>query len=62
MSLWSRIFMRNHLRDCAVTLASNPARDLALIGVDKRRKPIRERAAQIRRELRLPPSPALRAN
>jgi hypothetical protein len=37
----------------------NPARELALLGIEKRRRSVCEVAAQIRDELGLPPSPAL---
>lgn len=37
----------------------NPARELALIGVEKRRSIVIERARQMRAELGLPPSQAL---
>lgn len=37
----------------------NPARELALIGVEKRKQSVREKTRQIRRELNLPPLPAL---
>lgn len=39
----------------------NPARELALIGAEKRRRTIRETARQIRAELGLQPHPALEA-
>jgi hypothetical protein len=38
---------------------ANPARELALIGAEKRRREVREVARQIRDELGLPPLPAL---
>jgi hypothetical protein len=38
---------------------ANPARELALIGAEKRRRDVREVARQIRDELGLPPLPAL---
>jgi hypothetical protein len=37
----------------------NPGRDLARIGADKRKQSVREKAQEIRRELGLPPHPAL---
>jgi hypothetical protein len=37
----------------------SPARELALIGVEKRRRSIRETARLIREELKLPPDPRL---
>lgn len=40
-------------------LSSNPARELALIGHEKRRQSIRDKARQLREELGLPPDPRL---
>lgn len=37
----------------------NPARDLALMGVEQRHDRIIERARQMRAEMGLPPAPAL---
>lgn len=37
----------------------NPGQDLARMGVEKRRRTVSEVARQIRRELELPPAPAL---
>lgn len=44
-----------------VNLARNHARELALIGVAKRRQPFRETAAKMRRELGLRPDRRLSA-
>lgn len=40
-------------------IRGNPARQLALIGVEKRRQSVRETARQIRVELGLSPDPRL---
>lgn len=37
----------------------NPARELAILGVEKRRASIKETARRIREELELPPDPRL---
>jgi RecA-family ATPase len=50
MSFLSRIFRAE---------PHNPARELALLGVEKRRQTVLERARQMRDELGLPPHPGL---
>jgi hypothetical protein len=40
----------------------NPARELAIIGVEQRRRNVKAVAQQIRRELNLPEHPALKAD
>lgn len=63
MSLWSRVFLRCHKRDCDGRVASEAARALAKEGARQRReytrRNIQARARQLREERGLPPHPAL---
>lgn len=44
----------------ALRFRRNPGRELARIGAEKRREKIRDKTRQLRVEVGLPPSPALR--
>lgn len=57
MTLRNILFMRRVKRDCASTLA----RELALVGVEKRKASVHAVARRIREEIGLPPSPVFRA-